>query len=114
MAAAGAAAAADAPKSEGSLGDATSNPLSVNGAAAAFRLKDATIENTRHMRVICIGAGFSGIYMGIRIPEWLRNIDFTIYDKNDGVGGTWWENRYPGCACDIPGLYARDDRVVGS
>ena len=54
------------------------------------------------MRVIVIGAGFSGIYLGIRIPEWLRNIDLTIYEKNDGAGGTWYENRYPGCACDIP------------
>jgi cation diffusion facilitator CzcD-associated flavoprotein CzcO len=26
----------------------------------------------------------------------------TIYEKNAGVGGTWFENRYPGCACDIP------------
>ncbi|KAL2065385.1 hypothetical protein VTL71DRAFT_3055 [Oculimacula yallundae] len=25
-----------------------------------------------------------------------------IWEKNEGIGGTWWENRYPGCACDIP------------
>ncbi|OQV06632.1 hypothetical protein CLAIMM_11174 [Cladophialophora immunda] len=63
---------------------------------------DTPIENFRPLRVIVIGAGFSGIYMGIRIPEWLRNIDLTIYEKNPAVGGTWYENRYPGCACDIP------------
>lgn len=61
------------------------------------------IENFRPMRVIVIGAGFSGIYCGVRIPERLRNVELTIYEKNAGVGGTWYENRYPGCACDIPG-----------
>ena len=63
---------------------------------------DTVIENLRPLRVVVIGAGFSGIYMGIRIPEWLRNVDLTIYEKNPAVGGTWYENRYPGCACDIP------------
>jgi hypothetical protein len=51
------------------------------------------VENFRPMRVIVIGAGFSGIYCGVRIPERLRNIDLCIYDKNAGVGGTWFENR---------------------
>lgn len=55
------------------------------------------------MKVIAIGAGFSGIYLSIRVPEWLRNVELVVYEKNDGLGGTWWENRYPGCACDIPG-----------
>ncbi|EXJ67884.1 uncharacterized protein A1O5_09231 [Cladophialophora psammophila CBS 110553] len=63
---------------------------------------DTAIENFRPLRVVVIGAGYSGIYMGIRIPEWLRNVDLTIYEKNPAVGGTWYENRYPGCACDIP------------
>ena len=65
-------------------------------------LKNASVENFRKMRVIVIGAGYSGIYMGIRIPEWLRNVDLCIYEKNQGLGGTWYENKYPGCACDIP------------
>jgi hypothetical protein len=66
-------------------------------------IKDAAIENFRPVSVIVIGAGFSGIYCGVRIPERLRNVKLTIYEKNAGVGGTWYENRYPGCACDIPG-----------
>jgi ribulose 1,5-bisphosphate synthetase/thiazole synthase len=76
----------------------------VNATTWEFELKDAPVENFRPMKVIVIGAGFSGIYCGIRIPQRLRNIDLTIYEKNEGVGGTWWENRYPGCACDVPGL----------
>ncbi|KAK8247405.1 hypothetical protein HDK64DRAFT_284292 [Phyllosticta capitalensis] len=77
-----------------------------NGDAASppegFQLYDQPVENTRKIKVIVIGAGYSGIYMGIRIPEKLRNVELVIYEKNAGVGGVWWENRYPGCACDIP------------
>jgi hypothetical protein len=70
--------------------------------SAGYTLHDTPIENHRPLKVIVVGAGYSGIYHGIRIPERLRNVDLTIYDKNAGVGGTWFENRYPGCACDIP------------
>lgn len=69
----------------------------------ATNLDDIPIENFRPFKVIVIGAGFSGINCAIRIPERLRNVDLTVYEKNSDVGGTWWENRYPGCACDIPG-----------
>lgn len=53
------------------------------------------------VEVLVIGAGFSGACAGIRLKE--RGIDdFLIVDKADGVGGTWYWNRYPGAACDIP------------
>ncbi|KAI4853485.1 FAD/NAD(P)-binding domain-containing protein [Aureobasidium sp. EXF-8845] len=66
------------------------------------RIPDTLVENQRPLKVIVIGAGYSGIYHGIRIPERIRNCELVIYEKNAGVGGTWYENRYPGCACDIP------------
>lgn len=75
-----------------------------------FHLKDEPVENFRPLRVVVIGAGFSGIYMGIRISEKLRNIDLVMYDKNKELGGTWLENRYPGCACDIPGMLLPSQR----
>ncbi|KAI1076622.1 flavin-binding monooxygenase [Whalleya microplaca] len=74
----------------------------MGSSQSTFTLKDAPIDGHRPMKVRVIGAGYSGIYLGIRIPQRLRNIDLRIYDKNDAVGGTWWVNRYPGCACDIP------------
>lgn len=77
----------------------------INGIPPSFTLKDAPVENFRPLKVRVIGAGYSGIYLGIRIPQRLRNVDFQIYEKNEGIGGTWWENRYPGCACDIPCKY---------
>ena len=74
----------------------------IDARRSQFATKETPVENFRPLKVIVIGAGFSGIYCGIRIPQRLRNIDLTIYEKNDGVGGTWYENRYPGCACDVP------------
>lgn len=69
---------------------------------SSFKIKDTPIENLRPLKVIVIGAGYSGIYCGIRIPERLKNVELAIYEKNAGVGGAWWENRYLGCACDVP------------
>ena len=51
--------------------------------------------------VLIIGAGFSGICMGIKLREAGMN-SFLIIEKSADIGGTWWDNRYPGCACDIP------------
>jgi cyclohexanone monooxygenase len=50
--------------------------------------------------VAVLGAGAGGIVMGIRLKR--AGYDFTIYEKSDGVGGTWRDNTYPGAACDVP------------
>ena len=51
--------------------------------------------------VLIIGAGFSGVCAGIKLKQ--AGIErFHIYDKAHGIGGTWWNNVYPGAACDIP------------
>jgi len=49
--------------------------------------------------VLVIGAGMSGLLQGLRLKE--AGIPFTIVEKNDSVGGTWYENSYPGCRVDI-------------
>lgn len=70
--------------------------------------KDEAVENLRPLKVRVIGAGYSGIYLGIRIPQRLRNVDLQIYEKNEGIGGAWWENRYPGTSFGVipsPTLY---------
>jgi cation diffusion facilitator CzcD-associated flavoprotein CzcO len=51
--------------------------------------------------VLVVGAGFSGLCMGIKLLE-AGMKSFLIIEKSADIGGTWWENRYPGCACDIP------------
>jgi 4-hydroxyacetophenone monooxygenase len=49
--------------------------------------------------VIVIGCGESGLLAGIRLKE--AGIPFTIVEKNAGVGGTWWQNTYPGARVDV-------------
>jgi 4-hydroxyacetophenone monooxygenase len=49
--------------------------------------------------VVVIGCGLSGILAGIRLSQ--AGLPFTIVEKNDGPGGTWWENRYPGARVDV-------------
>ncbi|OQE07669.1 hypothetical protein PENVUL_c012G10383 [Penicillium vulpinum] len=59
----------------------------------------------RKLRIICIGAGYSGLTLAHKIDHELKLGDFVelkIYEKNPEVGGTWFENTYPGVACDIP------------
>src|SRR5262249_57633672 len=49
--------------------------------------------------VVVIGCGESGLLAGIRLKE--AGIPFTIVEKNEGVGGTWWQNTYPGARVDV-------------
>ncbi len=55
----------------------------------------------RQLEVAILGAGFGGIGMAIRLRQ-TGLAKFTIYEKADGVGGTWRDNTYPGAACDVP------------
>lgn len=56
---------------------------------------------TPHHRVAIIGTGFSGLGMAIRLAQ-RADHDYVVLEKADDVGGTWRDNRYPGCACDVP------------
>jgi cation diffusion facilitator CzcD-associated flavoprotein CzcO len=51
--------------------------------------------------VVIIGSGFAGIGMGIKLKQAGRD-DFVILEKATDVGGTWRDNDYPGCTCDVP------------
>ncbi|KAL2165938.1 hypothetical protein VTG60DRAFT_3580 [Thermothelomyces hinnuleus] len=55
-----------------------------------FTIKDVAVENMRRLRVIVVGAGFSGILAAIRIPERLRNVELVVYEKSERVGGVWY------------------------
>jgi len=51
------------------------------------------IDEWRPIKVICIGAGMSGITAGCMIPQKIPNLEFVIYEKNADVGGGWFENQ---------------------
>ena len=50
--------------------------------------------------VAIIGAGMSGLLAAYRLQQ--AGVDFVVIEKNPDVGGTWWENTYPGCRVDNP------------
>ncbi len=50
---------------------------------------------------IIIGAGFSGLGAAIRLQQSGRT-NFMVFEKAAQIGGTWRDNVYPGCACDVP------------
>ena len=54
-----------------------------------------------HYRVAIVGTGFSGLGMAARLKRDGMD-DFVVLERNEGVGGTWWDNTYPGCQCDVP------------
>ena len=52
-------------------------------------------------RVVVVGAGFGGIGTGVKLKQ-AGVHTFTIYEASLGVGGTWWDNTYPGAEVDVP------------
>ncbi|TGA92510.1 flavin-containing monooxygenase, partial [Streptomyces palmae] len=59
-------------------------------------------ELTReHVRVAVIGTGFGGLGAAVRLRR-AGVTDFVLLERADAVGGTWRDNTYPGCACDVP------------
>ncbi|MFF8958888.1 flavin-containing monooxygenase [Streptomyces sp. NPDC014894] len=58
-------------------------------------------EHRQHVRVAVIGSGFGGLGAAVRLRR--EGItDFVVLERADSVGGTWRDNSYPGCACDVP------------
>lgn len=57
-------------------------------------------DEAADLKVIIIGAGMSGLLAGIVLQR--AGIAFEIIEKNDEVGGTWYDNTYPGCRVDTP------------
>src|ERR1700753_1146171 len=90
----------------------------VNGISADYPYPEAKSEGPykvlnqyhskpRKLRVLCVGAGASGLCLAYKMERMLEpgSWELTLYDKNPQFGGTWYENTYPGVACDIPAHY---------
>jgi 4-hydroxyacetophenone monooxygenase len=75
--------------------------MGLAGAAAAPLVRaPAEPRSGRALRVAVIGAGMSGLCTAIKLQQ--AGFDFVVFEKNPTVGGTWLENRYPGCGVDTP------------
>ncbi|KIX10029.1 uncharacterized protein Z518_01110 [Rhinocladiella mackenziei CBS 650.93] len=99
-------------------------------SAEDYEILEQYHSEPRKIKIIHIGAGASGLLLAYKAERFLRNYELICYEKsvsesmdnfiprprvtkkptsdqfsrcrNDSIGGTWYENRYPGCTCDIP------------
>ncbi|KAK6380739.1 hypothetical protein LTS17_004939 [Exophiala oligosperma] len=69
---------------------------------SSFHIEPHWHSDPKDLRVICVGAGAAGLLVAYKMKKSFSKYQLAIYDKNPSVGGTWYENRYPGCACDVP------------
>ncbi|OHE98473.1 hypothetical protein CORC01_06264 [Colletotrichum orchidophilum] len=74
-----------------------------NGSHIDQTASEAPETNRQRLRITIIGAGVSGISMAYKLQKHLKDyVEIQILEKSPELGGTWFENRYPGCACDVP------------
>ncbi|KAI6915165.1 steroid monooxygenase [Hortaea werneckii] len=71
---------------------------------SGYKIREVPYGTKRPIRVVLMGAGASTANFLKKAEEQLQNVKIFVYEKNHDVGGTWLENRYPGCACDIPSV----------
>ncbi|KAI1474598.1 putative dimethylaniline monooxygenase [Daldinia eschscholtzii] len=83
-----------------------SERISVNGNTDtnSYVIPDTLLGSRRPIKVIVIGFGFTGINISYVLGRQTKNSNITLqfYEKNPELGGTWFENTYPGCRCDVP------------
>jgi cyclohexanone monooxygenase len=64
--------------------------------------RPAAPELARHLDAVVVGAGFAGLYMLHRLRG--LGLSARVYEAGDGIGGTWYWNRYPGARCDVESM----------
>ena len=83
------------------------------GARQQTTTADATTEPGVDFDVVVVGAGLAGLYMLYRLRE--LGLSARVFEEGDGVGGTWYWNRYPGARCDTESMeysYSFSDAMV--
>lgn len=74
---------------------------SPDGDEPSYTVCERPLGTPRPIRIVCIGAGASGLNLIRSARQGLTDFEIVVYEKNTKIGGTWFENRYPGCKCDI-------------
>ncbi|CZR50297.1 uncharacterized protein PAC_00169 [Phialocephala subalpina] len=67
-----------------------------------YHVKQQWFGKKSHMKIIGLGSGIGGLALAYKLPRMLTNYTLTLYEKTSKLSGTWWENTYPGVACDVP------------
>ncbi|CAJ2501024.1 Uu.00g038770.m01.CDS01 [Anthostomella pinea] len=76
--------------------------VKATAAKATYSVLEKPLGTAKHVRIVGIGGGASGINLIRTLRKNVTNYEHVVYEKNSRVGGTWFENRYPGCRCDVP------------
>lgn len=79
-------------------------PIKFDYPPPPYRVLDQYHSKPSKIRVAGAGAGATGICLAYKLERELEpgTFELTLFEKNQHFGGTWWENTYPGVACDIP------------
>ncbi|PGH26433.1 hypothetical protein AJ80_01931 [Polytolypa hystricis UAMH7299] len=72
--------------------------------AGPYKVLNQYHSKPKKLRVACVGAGASGLCLAYKMQKMMipGTWELTLFEKNPQFGGTWYENTYPGIACDIP------------
>ncbi|KAK2596341.1 hypothetical protein N8I77_013237 [Diaporthe amygdali] len=73
-------------------------------AKPEYQVLEKPSRGGRKLRIICLGAGASALNLAHEVDKSSLDLELVCYEKNPSIGGTWYENKYPGCGCDIPSV----------
>src|ERR1700737_2564173 len=73
--------------------------MELDGRDSRVTAFESSADSRAEFPVVVVGCGQSGLLAAIRMQE--AGIPYTVIEKNAGVGGTWWENTYPGARVDV-------------
>lgn len=73
--------------------------MELDGVDSRAAARPADPATAAALPVVVVGCGMSGLLAAIRLQE--AGFPYVVVEKNDGVGGTWWENTYPGARVDV-------------
>ncbi|KAH7357122.1 flavin-binding monooxygenase-like protein [Rhexocercosporidium sp. MPI-PUGE-AT-0058] len=76
--------------------------INASTSSPTYKIQEQPLGKLRPLRVIIFGAGVNGLNMLYTLRKEASGVDCVIIEKNPECGGTWYENRYPGCASDDP------------
>ena len=92
---------------DATAGDNVGPRVAFNSGSAAYTLAEAKRGNAmsavKQFDALVVGAGVGGLYALYRLRQKL-GLNVRVLEAGDGVGGTWYWNRYPGCRCDVESL----------
>lgn len=71
-------------------------PIMMNSNLPIAVYDPPPLHQERPLSVIIVGAGPSGLLLTYKLQRTFRNVSLMVLEKNDDVGGVWFENKYPG------------------